>query len=232
MKKLLCFIFTSSMFVVPLYTREVGQRYKRSNLPYAYNALEPYINEEIMRLHHTKHEQAYVNNLNAALEKHPKLFNRSLESLLQNLASLPKDIRASVRNNGGGVKNHQDFWLMMTPQSVQKPTGALARKIVKTYGSFAAFKKAFEKKAKAHFGSGWVWLCKDKKGNLSLHTTKDQDTPLSKGYTPLLALDLWEHAYYLQYKNRRSDYIASWWNIANWKQVEKNYKKAIAKERR
>ncbi len=224
MKKMFYSFVFLAVSTVPLFSR-----YTLSTLPYDYDALEPVISEEIMLLHHKKHEQGYVTNLNAALSKHPNLFKKSLDDLLQDLSVVPKDIRDVVRNHGGGVKNHQDFWKVMTVPGKRKPTGRLLKKIKTAFGSFSNFKAAFEKKAKQHFGSGWVWLCMNSKGQLFIATTKDQDTPLSEGNYPLLGLDLWEHAYYLKYHNKRSNYVSAWWSVVKWKQVEANYKDALRK---
>jgi Fe-Mn family superoxide dismutase len=197
------------------------------SLPYAYNALEPHIDAQTMEIHHTKHHQAYVNNLNAALEKHPALQEVSLERLIGNLASVPDDIRDAVRNNGGGHANHSLFWTIMKPGGGGEPSGELAQAIQSTFGSFANFKDAFSKAAAGRFGSGWAWLSVTAFGRLIVHSTPNQDNPLMEGLTPLLGLDVWEHAYYLKYQNRRADYIAAWWNVVNWDQVAVNYARAL-----
>lgn len=197
------------------------------NLPYAYSALEPYIDAQTMEIHHTRHHQAYVNNLNAALEKHPELQEVSLERLIANLASVPEDIRETVRNNGGGHANHSLFWTVMKPGGGGEPTGDLARAIESTFGNFGNFKDTFSKAAAGRFGSGWAWLSMTAFGRLVVHSTPNQDNPLMDGLTPLLGLDVWEHAYYLKYQNKRADYIAAWWNVVNWDQVAANYARAL-----
>jgi Fe-Mn family superoxide dismutase len=188
-------------------------------LPYAYDALEPYIDEQTMRIHHDKHHQAYVNNLNAALEKHPELFDKDLVDLLKDLGSVPEDIRTAVRNSGGGHANHTMFWLMMSGDGGGSPEGPLAEAIDAGFGSFEAFKEAFSAAAATRFGSGWAWLVVDSSGKLSVISTANQDSPVSQGLTPILCLDVWEHAYYLKYQNRRGDYIGAWWSVVNWREV-------------
>ncbi len=192
-------------------------------LPYAYNALEPYIDEQTMTIHHTKHHQGYVNKLNAALEKHPELAGVALEDLLRNIASVPEDIRTAVRNNGGGHANHSLFWTVMGPNGGGAPTGELAAAINKAFGSFEAFKEAFSTAAATRFGSGWAWLVVDGFGNLKVYSTPNQDSPYMDGFTPILGLDVWEHAYYLKYQNRRPEYIQNWWNVVNWEEVARRY---------
>ena len=192
-------------------------------LPYAYDALEPHIDARTMEIHHTKHHQGYVNNLNAALEKHPELEKKSVEELLKDLNAIPEDIRTAVRNNGGGHANHSMFWPIMSPDGGGEPEGALADAINSSFGSFSDFKDQFSKAAAGRFGSGWAWLCVDKGGKLTITSTPNQDNPVSDGLRPVLGLDVWEHAYYLKYQNRRPEYISAWWNIVNWKQVAKNY---------
>ncbi|WP_084315515.1 superoxide dismutase [Clostridium hydrogeniformans] len=200
-----------------------GGEFTLPPLPYDYNALEPYIDEETMRLHHDKHHAAYVNNLNKALEKHKNLKGKTIEELLMNLDSIPEDIRTAVRNNGGGHYNHSFFWEIMGPNKGGEPKGELKKAIDKTYGSFDKFKAEFEKQATSVFGSGWVYLVKDGNNNLSIVTTPNQDTPIAKGLNPVIALDLWEHAYYLKYKNLRADYMKNWWNVVNWDKGEENF---------
>jgi Fe-Mn family superoxide dismutase len=195
-------------------------------LPYSYDALEPHIDARTMEIHHTKHHQTYINNLNAALEKHPELFEKSVEDLLKDLNAIPEDIRTTVRNNGGGHYNHSLFWSMMTPKGGGEPSGELAAAIKAAFGDFASFKDQFSKTAAGHFGSGWAWLCVDKDGKLVVISTPNQDNPISQGLKPILGLDVWEHAYYLKYQNRRADYIAAWWNVVNWEQIAKNYASA------
>ena len=192
-------------------------------LPYAHNALEPHIDARTMEIHHGKHHQGYVNNLNKALEGQTNLQNKSVEQLLQDLETIPESIRTAVRNNGGGHANHSLFWPCMSPNGGGEPSGELAEAIKSTFGSFASFKEQFSKAAATRFGSGWAWLCVDKNGGLALMSTPNQDSPLSQGLQPILGLDVWEHAYYLNYQNRRPDYIAAWWNVVNWEQVAKNY---------
>jgi Fe-Mn family superoxide dismutase len=188
-------------------------------LPYDYSALEPHIDAKTMEIHHTKHHQAYVNNLNAALKDHPEHQNKPVEQLIANLDALPEGIRTAVRNNGGGHANHSLFWQIMKPGGGGEPAGALAEAIASTFGGFAAFKEAFNKAATTRFGSGWAWLVRDKAGKLAITSTPNQDSPIMDGQTPLLGLDVWEHAYYLKYQNRRPDYIAAWWNTPNWDEI-------------
>lgn len=192
-------------------------------LPYGYDALEPHIDARTMEIHHTKHHQTYVNNLNAALEKHPQLENKSVEELIKDLNSIPEDIRTAVRNNGGGHVNHSMFWLIMSPDGGGEPDGKLGDSINSAFGGFSDFKDQFSKAAVGRFGSGWAWLCADRGGKLTITSTPNQDNPMSDGLAPILGLDVWEHAYYLKYQNRRPDYISAWWNVVNWKQVAKNY---------
>lgn len=197
--------------------------YQLPELPYAYDALEPYIDVETMHLHHDKHHNTYVTNLNAAVEKHPELFNKTVEELVTDLASVPEDIRTAVRNNGGGHVNHTMFWEIMGPNAGGEPTGDLKKAIDETFGSFDKFKEEFAKAATTRFGSGWAWLVVGKDGKLSIVSTANQDSPLSDGLTPVLGLDVWEHAYYLKYKNVRPDYIKAFWNVVNWDEVAKRY---------
>lgn len=194
-------------------------------LPYSYDALEPYIDKETMMLHHDKHEKAYVDNLNKALSKHPELYAKGLEGLLRDLDSIPDDIKQSVINNGGGVYNHEFFWSIMTPKKNQTPKGDLLESINRDFESYDNFKSKFKEAALDRFGSGWAWLVSDEDGKLSIISTANQDTPISSGLTPIIGIDVWEHAYYLKYQNRRAEYIDNWWNIVNWEQAEKNYKK-------
>lgn len=191
-------------------------------LPYAFDALEPHIDARTMEIHHGRHHAAYVNNLNAALEKHPELFEKPLEDLLASLDSVPEDIRGAVRNNGGGHANHTLFWEIMSKDGGGAPTGALAEAINSTFGSFDQFKEEFAKAAATRFGSGWAWLVVDG-GKLSVTSTPNQDTPIMEGKTPILGLDVWEHAYYLNYQNKRPDYIAAFWNVVNWNEVGKRF---------
>ncbi|MBL4935381.1 superoxide dismutase [Clostridium sp. YIM B02515] len=198
-------------------------KYELPKLNYNYNALEPYIDELTMTIHHTKHHAAYVNNLNAALEKYPELQDRNLEDLLVSLDSLPVDIKAAVRNNGGGHYNHSIFWSVMVPDSTGKPSGELAEKINERFGNLEQFKELFGKAAISRFGSGWAWLVISKEGLLEIVSTANQDNPISEGHKPLLGLDVWEHAYYLKYQNKRPDYINEWWNVVNWEEVSNRY---------
>lgn len=198
--------------------------YTLPSLPYAYDALEPYIDAHTMEIHYTKHHQTYIDNLNKALQKHPALFEKTLDDLLRNLAALPEDIRTAVRNNGGGHLNHSLFWTMMSPAKDTAPRDKVAQAIKKTFGSFDRFQQDFTAAAKDRFGSGWAWLVVDKQGNLMVTSSANQDTPLAEKQAPILGLDVWEHAYYLKYQNKRVDYIQSWWHVVNWDQVEENYR--------
>ncbi len=200
--------------------------YTLPDLPYPKDALEPYIDAQTMEIHHDRHHAAYVNNLNAALEKHPELPSKSIEDLLRDINSIPEDIRTAVRNNGGGHANHSLFWTIMSPNGGGTPSGALAQDIDSTFGSFEAFKEQFSNAAKGQFGSGWAWLSLDQNGKLHVTSTPNQDSPYMMGHTPILGLDVWEHAYYLKYQNKRPDYIEAWWNVVNWEQVSKNYEAA------
>ncbi len=200
-------------------------------LPYGYDALEPYIDTCTMLIHHTKHHAGYVNKLNAALAKHPEWEGRSLEDLLGNLDAVPEDIRTAVRNNGGGHFNHSLFWTVMSPQGGGEPEGELRQAIDAAFGSFAAFREAFTKAALGRFGSGWAWLVVLDDGSLAVTSTPNQDNPLMKGYvdvtgTPILGLDVWEHAYYLRYQNRRAAYVEAWWNVVNWAEVARRFQEA------
>ena len=201
----------------------MGYPFKLPDLGYAYDALEPHIDARTMEIHHTEHHQAYVNNLNAALEKHPYLHGASLETLLRNLAALPAEIQTAVRNNGGGHANHSLFWEVIAPGGSSEPTGALAQAIQEAFGSFEAFKEQFAKAAATRFGSGWAWLAVDAFGKLHVFSTANQDSPLMQGFTPILGLDVWEHAYYLKYQNRRPEYIQAFWNVVNWDVVAQKY---------
>ncbi len=196
-------------------------------LPYDYNALEPYIDEQTMRIHHDKHHQAYITNLNAALEKHPEIEHDDVEALLRNINRVPEDIRTAVRNNGGGHVNHTMFWQIMgaPKQSVGDPqSGVLADAIKKSFGDFASFKEQFAKAATTRFGSGWAWLLAEG-DKLSIESSANQDSPLMEGKNALLGLDVWEHAYYLKYQNRRPDYITAWWNVVNWEAVQSRFQR-------
>jgi Fe-Mn family superoxide dismutase len=194
-------------------------------LPYAFDALEPYIDARTMEIHHDKHHAAYVNNLNAALEKHPELSDRALEDLVRNPNELPSDIQTAVRNNGGGHYNHSLFWQLMSPNGGGEPKGDLARAIDEAFGSFTAFKEAFDKAAMTRFGSGWAWLGV-KNGRLAVISMPNQDVPLMEDLHPILGVDVWEHAYYLKYQNRRNEYLSNWWNVVNWDEVARRYEDA------
>lgn len=195
-------------------------------LPYAYDALTPYIDEETMHLHHEKHHNAYITNVNAALEKHPELAEKTIEELLADLNSVPEDIRTAVRNNGGGHANHSLFWTVLAPNAGGEPTGAVKDGIEEAFGSFNAMKEKFSAAAAGRFGSGWAWLVVSD-GKLEITSTPNQDSPISEGKTPILGLDVWEHAYYLNYKNVRPEYIKAFWNLVNWDEV--NSRLAAAK---
>ncbi|GAC42226.1 superoxide dismutase [Paenibacillus popilliae] len=195
-------------------------------LPYANNALEPHIDETTMMIHHDRHHNTYVTNLNAALESAPELQSKSVEDLISNLNSVPESIRTALRNNGGGHANHSLFWETIGPNSGGQPAGKLAEAIDKELGGFDKFKEDFTKAATTRFGSGWAWLAVDKDGKLSVSSTANQDNPLMEGKTPILGLDVWEHAYYLKYQNKRPEYIAAFWNVVNWPAVEKKYEEA------
>lgn len=191
-------------------------------LPYAEDALEPHIDARTMNIHHTKHHAAYTTNLNNAIAG-TEWENKSIEEILGNLDAIPENIRTAVRNNGGGYANHNLFWTIMAPNAGGDPTGALAEAINGAFGSFAAFKEAFAKAAATRFGSGWAWLVVGNDGQLAVTSTPNQDTPVMEGKTPILGLDVWEHAYYLNYQNRRPDYVSAWWNVVNWETVAANY---------
>ena len=190
-------------------------------LPYAYDALEPHIDARTMEIHHTKHHQAYVNNLNAALEKAPQLEGKSLDDLMKSINSVPEAVRTAVRNNGGGHWNHSQFWEWMGPKRGGEPSGRLADAIRSSFGDFAKFKEQFAAAAAGRFGSGWAWLIDEGNGKLSITSTPNQDNPLMEGKKAILGLDVWEHAYYLKYQNKRPDYVAAWWNVVNWDAVAK-----------
>jgi Fe-Mn family superoxide dismutase len=191
-------------------------------LPYDYNALEPHIDEQTMRIHHDKHHAAYVTNLNTALEKHADLQKKSVEDLIKGINTVPEDIRTAVRNNGGGHVNHTMFWEIMGPGKGGAPSGRVGDAIKSSFGGFDAFKEQFAKAGTTRFGSGWAWLI-DAGGKLTIESTANQDSPLMEGKKPILGLDVWEHAYYLKYQNRRPDYITAWWNVVNWDAVNKRF---------
>jgi len=208
--------------------RRKKMAYELPPLPYDYDALEPTIDEQTMHLHHEKHHNTYVTNLNAALEKHPDADPGSVEQLLANINDVPEDIRRAVRNNAGGHSNHSMFWQIMGPGGSGEPTGELAQAIDSSFGSFDAFKEQWAAAAApgAIFGSGWAWLIAASDGSLSIETTPNQDSPLMEGKTPVIGLDVWEHAYYLKYQNRRPEYINAWWNVVNWEEAERRYQAA------
>ena len=199
--------------------------YELPKLPYDYKALEPHIDARTMEIHHTKHHQAYINNVNAALVGHADLAGKSIDELVRDLAKVPEAIQTAVRNNGGGHANHSLFWQIMGPGKGGEPTGPLGDAIKSTFGSFTAFKEQFSKAAATRFGSGWAWLSVSG-GKLTVESTANQDNPLSSGHTPILGLDVWEHAYYLHYQNRRPDYVTAWWNVVNWNEVAERFAKA------
>jgi len=189
-------------------------------LPYPHDALEPHIDKMTMEIHHGKHHNAYVTNLNAALEKHPALQSKSVEDLIRGISSVPEDVRTAVRNNGGGHANHSMFWQIMAPNAGGPPTGAIAGALNSSFGGFDAFKEQFAKAAVGRFGSGWAWVI-DTGGKLAIESTPNQDSPLMEGKKVVFGLDVWEHAYYLKYQNRRADYISGWWNVVNWAEINR-----------
>ncbi len=192
-------------------------------LPYAVDALEPHIDARTMEIHHGKHHQTYIDKLNAALANYPELAERPVEELLQDLDAIPEDIRTAIRNHGGGHANHSFFWHIMGPSAGGEASGAIGAALTGTFGSFADFKEKFAAAAVGQFGSGWAWLVADVDKKLSVMSTPNQDSPLSQSKTPLLGIDIWEHAYYLKYQNKRPDYIVAWWNVVNWEEVDKRY---------
>lgn len=195
------------------------------DLPYGYDALEPFISSNIQHLHHDKHHQTYVDNLNKAIAKYPEWENKKIEEIIIDYASAPDDIKNVLRNHGGGHYNHSMFWEMMSPKKEQQPSGNLLDKINEGFGDYESFKKQFSEQAVKIFGSGWQWLVMEQ-GKLSLVSTPNQDSPLTQGKIPILGLDVWEHAYYLQYYNKRPDYVEAWWHVANWEDAEKRFEKA------
>ncbi|MHA7963940.1 superoxide dismutase [Paenibacillus sp. CAU 1782] len=197
--------------------------HKLPDLPYSHDALEPHIDKETMTIHHGRHHNTYITNLNAALEKYPHLYDTPVEQLISDLGSLPEDIQTAVRNNGGGHANHALFWKQLSPQGGGEPVGALKEAIAKELDGFANFKEQFAKAAATRFGSGWAWLALDLQGKLNVLSTPNQDSPLMEGKTPILGLDVWEHAYYLNYQNKRPDYIAAFWNIVDWNVANERY---------
>ncbi|MSR05644.1 MAG: superoxide dismutase [Gemmatimonadetes bacterium] len=199
--------------------------YELPKLPYGFDALEPHIDTQTMQIHHGKHHQAYVTNLNAALDKHPELHKKGLAELLADIATVPEDIRGPVRNNGGGHFNHSMFWETMGPKGGGEPKGKLAAAIQAAFGEFATFKEQFAAAGVGRFGSGWAWLIANH-GKVFIESTPNQDNPIMDGKAAVLGLDVWEHAYYLKYQNRRADYIAAWWNVVNWAEVGKRFEGA------
>lgn len=220
-------------FIVLVVAVKASAQFTQAPLPYNYNAMEPYIDEATMRVHYEGHHKAYVNNLNTALAKHPKLAEKSLEELLSSIHSLPDDVRVAIRNNAGGHYNHTLFWANIQPTGTSIFGGTIQPVIIEQFGSYEIFKTLFEEIAASRFGSGWVWLILMKDGTLSITTTPNQDNPLMDVAdihgTPLLALDLWEHAYYLKYKNKRAEYVSNFWNLVNWDEVNRRYHAAIGK---
>lgn len=202
--------------------------YTLPKLSYEYNALEPYIDEQTMRIHHTKHHQAYIDKLNGTI-KDTKFENMDINELLKKINDVPENIRAVVRNNGGGHLNHTFFWEIMGHKSEGEPKGSISSAIKKAFGSFERFKEEFANAGLNRFGSGWAWLVLNK-DRLEIYSTQNQDSPIIEGKIPILGIDVWEHAYYLKYQNKRADYISAWWNVVNWRQVEENYKNGISGE--
>lgn len=196
------------------------------DLPYDFNALEPYIDARTMEIHHGKHHQAYIDNLNKALEKAPALQGKTIEQIVGDLNSAPEEVRTAIRNHGGGHYNHSLFWKAMSPSGGGRPKGELLDKIEASFGSFDSFKEDFSQAAITRFGSGWGWVSLDANGGLVVHSTPNQDAPLMEGLKPILGIDVWEHAYYLLYQNRRPEYVSSFWNVINWEQVGRNLKEA------
>jgi Fe-Mn family superoxide dismutase len=201
--------------------------YSLPQLPYSYDALEPYIDRMTMEIHHSKHHQAYINNLNSALEKYPEFCNLELEEILKNLDQLPEEIRITVRNNGGGHYNHSLFWEIMKPNGGGEPKGKLKEEIEKNFGSFEEFMKLFNEAAIKHFGSGWAWLAIDPDKKLKVYSLLNQDNPLMNGHFPIMGIDVWEHAYYLKYQNRRAEYVEAWRYVINWDKIEENLLKYL-----
>ena len=196
-------------------------------LPYPYDALQPHMSAETLEFHHDKHHAAYVKNLNDAVNKYPQLKSKNVEELVRNLNSVPEDIRTTLRNNGGGHLNHTMFWQIMGPNGGGQPKGAIAKAIQSSFGSFEDFKKQFNEAGTKRFGSGWAWLVRTKDGKLQVMSTANQDSPLMEGNYPIMGNDVWEHAYYLKYQNKRADYLTAWWNVVNWDEVNKRFDSAM-----
>ncbi len=201
-------------------------KHELPKLNYSYDALEPYIDQMTMEIHHTKHHQAYITKYVDAINQYPELAEKDVEDVLRDFDNVPKDIQTAVRNNGGGYYNHRLFWEILAPNAKEKPVGALMKAIDKDLGGFEKFQEAFNNAAATRFGSGWAWLVVTSNGTLKVTSTPNQDVPFNEG-TPILGLDVWEHAYYLKYQNKRPDYISAFWNVVNWDQVEKNYQNAL-----
>jgi Fe-Mn family superoxide dismutase len=200
--------------------------FELSPLPYNYDALEPYIDAQTMQLHHDMHHQTYVNNLNAAVGKYPDLQSKSPEELIKDLNNLPQDIVSAVRNNGGGHVNHTMFWQIMAPNAGAEPTGPIADAIRENFGDFESFKQRFNDAGTKQFGSGWVWLVRTSDGKIEVISTPNQDSPMTSGHIPIMGNDVWEHAYYLKYQNKRAEYLKQWWNVVNWDEINKRFEMA------
>ncbi|MBD1808688.1 superoxide dismutase [Microcoleus sp. FACHB-SPT15] len=207
---------------------QTGDTFQLPPLPYDYNALEPHIDAATMQFHHDRHHAAYVKNLNDAVNKYPELKSKSVEQLISDLNSIPEDIRTTIRNNGGGHVNHTMFWEIMSPNGGGEPTGAIATAIKANFGSFDEFKKQFNDAGAKRFGSGWAWLVRTQDGKLAVTSTPNQDSPLMEGSFPIMGNDVWEHAYYLKYQNKRADYLTAWWNVVKWNEVNKRLEQAMA----
>ncbi|MBF2073319.1 MAG: superoxide dismutase [Synechococcales cyanobacterium C42_A2020_086] len=212
---------------LPMRVSQAGETFTLPPLPYDYAALEPYIDAETMQFHHDKHHAAYVKNLNAAVDKHPQLKTMTAEELVSDINALPEDVRTTIRNNGGGHLNHSLFWEIMGPNGGGEPTGAIATAIQEAFGGFSAFQQAFNEAGANRFGSGWAWLVLRPNGRLEVTSTANQDSPLMDGNQPIMGNDVWEHAYYLKYRNRRDEYLNAWWNVVNWDAVNQRYEQAM-----
>ena len=207
---------------------EIQGPFELPPLPYDYNALEPYIDAETMMFHHDKHHAGYTKNLNKAVSQYPELASKSAEDILREIDSVPEDVSSTIRNNGGGYVNHKMFWEIMTPNGGGQPTGAIAEAITATFGSFEIFQEQFNEAGKKQFGSGWAWLVLDKEQKLKVMGTPNQDSPFMEGMYPIMGNDVWEHAYYLKYRNKRDEYLQNWWNVLNWDEINQRYQQAIA----